>query len=78
MRNEVVLKILGMDYMKRMVSMATPYMILRNSSPTNSILSAYSRLLKFVSNYSLDTYLFTVVRYVNHLIYIFMDINYKT
>ena len=47
MRNEVVLKILGMDYMKRMVSMATPYMILRNSSPTNSILSRVLLILDY-------------------------------
>ena len=47
MRNEVVLKIFGMDCMKRMVSMATPYMILKNSRSTNSILSRVLLILDY-------------------------------
>ena len=70
----------GMGYVKiYFFSMAIPYMILGNGgTPTKSILSRahLSSNTKIFVKFKAWTYAFlSVVRYVNHIICIFMNIN---
>ena len=62
-----------------MVSMATNYMILKNGvSPTKQIISRVLLILEHLTWYKIKalTQAFPpMVRYVNHLIFIFMNIN---
>ena len=62
-----------------MVSMATLYMILKNGGrPTKSIVSrvlSYTRAINGTKLKLRHRPFFPVVRYVNHLICIFMNIN---